>query len=432
MIFMYMERDKPLLFDIYPDLKDKVPWISLLSTVPTPVDQLDKLEACYPSNNIRIYIKRDDKDHDVYGGNKLRKFEFIFGHAKNKKRHGIVTIGGIGTNHGLACAMVARELGMTCDLFLFPQPLTWHVQRSLLLYQFFGAKLHFSKGFFSLTLKVIGHQISHPKHYTMLPGGSLLVGIGSPVGTLGFINAAFELKNQIDKGVLPEPDVIFVAGGSGGTAAGLIVGCKLAGLNTKVKIVAVSMNWVINPSTVTKNANSALKYLRKRDKIIPHFKIREDDFELINEYLGSDYGIKTKRGQQAIDKVMETDGIQKKFKLETTYTGKAMAAMLDYISSNNDKVVLFWNTYNSNDLDFILRKLGFNYSNLPKKFHQFYENKKFQCWQIADCPEEIRNDCEAYLNHEYRFWMVADCKLDKSKQNKAHSELSKVITLEDS
>lgn len=426
-----MEREKPLLFDIFPNLKDKVPWIPLLTNTPTPVDRLEKLESSYPNKNIKIYIKRDDKNHNQYGGNKLRKFEFIFAHARKKKKTGICTIGGTGTNHGLACAIIAQELGMRCDLFLFPQPLTWHVQRSLIFYKYFGAKLHFNKTFFGLTLKVLRHQITHPKHYIMLPGGSLLVGIGSPVGTLGFINAIFELKGQIDTGILPEPDVIFVAGGSGGTAAGLIVGCKLAGLKTKIKIIAVSMNWVINPSTVIKNANSAVKYLQKRDKNVPELKIQEDDFDVINEYLGSDYGIKTKRGQQAIDEVMEIEGKQKNFKLETTYTGKAMAAMLDYISSNNEKVVLFWNTYNSNDLDHILRKIGFNYHDLPKKFHQFYD-KMFQCWQIVDCPEEVRNKCEAYLNHEYRYWLVTECRLDESKRKKSFSELSKVITLEDS
>ena len=279
---------------------------------------------------------------------------------------------------------------------------------------------------------MLGHQILHPKHYTMLPGGSLLVGIGTPIGTVGFINAAFELKHQIDQGLLPEPDVIFVAGGSGGTAAGLIAGCKLAGLKTRIHIVAVSMSWVINSSTLIKNANSAIKYLRKKANNIPELKVEEDDFKIISGYLGSDYGIKTKRGQQAIDKVMKTDGNAKHFKLETTYTGKAMAAMLDYISTNKDKVVLFWNTYNSNDLDDILKKSDFNYQNLPKKFHQFYKDKKFQCWQIIDCPENVRNKCEAYLNHEYRFWLVTECNLDENKRKKAYSELSKIITLEDS
>lgn len=58
-----------------------------------------------------------------------------------------------------------------------------------------------------------------------LPGGS------SALGTLGFVNAAFELKGQIKSGAMPEPDHIFVACGSMGTAAGLLIGCTLTGLN---------------------------------------------------------------------------------------------------------------------------------------------------------------------------------------------------------
>ncbi|MHA1196549.1 MAG: hypothetical protein ACTSRH_11255, partial [Promethearchaeota archaeon] len=56
---------------------------------------------------------------------------------------------------------------------------------------------------------------------------------------------------------------------------------------------------------------------------------------------------------------------------------------------------------------------------------------KFQCWQIVDCPKEIREKCEAYLNHEYRFWKVTECKLNKEKQEKAKEILSNVIILED-
>ena len=54
------------------------------------------------------------------------------------------------------------------------------------------------------------------------------------------MNAAFELKNQIEEGLLPEPDYIYIALGSAGTAAGLILGLKLAGLQSKVIPVRVS------------------------------------------------------------------------------------------------------------------------------------------------------------------------------------------------
>ena len=147
-----MENNKPILFDIYPKLEGKVPWISLLTDIPSKVERLKELEKNLNLNGGEIYIKRDDKIHKIYGGNKPRKYEFIFGEALRKKKKGMITIGGIGTNHGTACAVMTKELGLKCELFLFLQPLTCHVQRSLLLYEYFGAKIHFTKNYY---LKII-------------------------------------------------------------------------------------------------------------------------------------------------------------------------------------------------------------------------------------------------------------------------------------
>jgi D-cysteine desulfhydrase len=427
-----MEREEPLLFNFYSKLRNRVPWISLLTIVPTPVERLDELEQHYNiSSSGGIYIKRDDKDHKIYGGNKLRKFEFIFGDILAKKKKGVMSFGGMGTNHGLACAIVAQELGLKCDLFLAYQPLTWHVQRSLLLYDYFGANLHYSKSHTGILLKGLGFRLIHPSYYVMLPGGSTLLGLGSPNGTLGFINAIFELKKQIDKDLLPEPDAIFVACGSAGTAAGLIAGCKLLDLKTKIHAVQVSSEPFASKSSVISNSNKALKYLRKKDKSVPKIKIIEEDFEFVEGYLGSDYGVKTKRGQNAIDLVMELEGYRKGFKLETTYTGKAMAALLDYIEKkeNKEKDVLFWNTYNSADLDDYVRETNFDYKKLPKEFHKFYEEKQFQCWQYKECPQD--KDCDAYLNHEYRCWKVKNCTEDIREKCEAYKNLTNIIQLED-
>ena len=267
----------------------------------------------------------------------------------------------------------------------------------------------------------------------MLPGGSPLFGIGTSLGTIGFINAAFELKNQIDQKIFNEPDTIFIAGGTVGTAAGLVAGCKLFNLKSKVHIVMVTPSITSNPSAVKRNANKAIKYLRKKDKSIPKIKINEDDFIFVTGYLGSGYGTKTLRGQYAVDKVYELEGYQKDFILETTYTGKTMAAMLDYLKQeeNKNKTVLFWNTYNSNDLDKYLKETDFQYKKLPKKFHKFFEDLKFQCWQITNCPEDIKKNCPAYMNHEYRFWKITNCSLDKQTQKKAIKQLKNVIKLED-
>ncbi|MHA1479360.1 MAG: 1-aminocyclopropane-1-carboxylate deaminase/D-cysteine desulfhydrase [Promethearchaeota archaeon] len=429
-----MESKKPILFDVYPNLEGKIPWISILTGIPSNVDRLTELENYLNLNDGEIYIKRDDKDHKIYGGNKLRKFEFIFGEVLKKKKKGIITLGGIGTNHGAACAIIARELNLKCELFLSLQPVTWHVQRSLLLYHYFGAKLHFTKMFELGVIKSFLFRIFHPKYYLMSIGGSPLFGIGTPLGSIGFINAIFELKNQIDEGVLPEPDIIFVAAGSTGTAAGLTAGCKLLGLKTKVYPISVSRDIVVNPKNLIKIANKSIKYLRKRDKSIPDIEVNKGDFNMIKGYLGSHYGVKTAKGQKAVDLVYELEGEKLGFKLETTYTGKTMAAMLEFLEKeeNKSKKILFWNTYNSNDLDKYLRETKFDYEKLPKKFHKYYTRKIFQCWQLADCSEDIRSTCPAYLNHEYRFWKVTDCKLEKDRQVIIKEKLEKVIELEDS
>ena len=430
-----MKQEDPILFRKYPNLKNRVPWIPLLTNIPTPIERLTELEKEFELDSGKIYIKRDDKNHPIYGGNKLRKFEFIFGKVLKKKKKGVVTIGGIGTNHGLACAIVCHFLNppLKCHLYLFHQPLTWHVQRSLLLFDYFGAKLHLGKGDISTFIKFLFFKLLHPRFFLMFPGGSPLFGIGSSLGTIGFINAAFELKNQIDQNIIREPDAIFVAGGSVGTTAGLVAGCRILGLKTKVHVVAVYTDLTSNPSAVKKNANKAIKYLRKRDKSIPNIKVKEEDFVFITGYLGSGYGIKTIRGQNAVDKVYELEGYKRDFKLETTYTGKAMAGMFDYLKKeeNKNKTILFWNTYNSNDVDKYLKETNFQYKKLPKIFHKFYKERLFQCWQIANCPGDLIKTCPAYLNHEYRFWKITECKLDQEKQKKILEELKNVIKLED-
>jgi len=428
-----MENKKPILFEVYPKLEGKVPWVSLLTGTPSKVERLSELEKYLNLNGGEIYIKRDDKIHKIYGGNKPRKYEFIFGEAIRKKKKGMITIGGIGTNHGTACAIITKELGLKCELFLSLQPLTWHVQRSLLLYDYFGANLHFTRNFYLGVLKSLFFRLFHPKYYLMFIGGSPFLGIGTPLGSIGFINAMVELKKQMENGSLPEPDYIFVAAGSSGTSAGLTAGCQLLGLKTKVYAVNVSEDIIVNPKAIVSIAKKAIKYLNKRDSSVENVKITEDHFEVIGGYRGSEYGVKTIGGQNAVDLIYELEGKKRDFKLETTYTGKTIAAMLDFLGKeeNKSKTVLFWNTYNSNDLDKYLKETKFGYQKLPKVFQEYFTQKIFQCWQINECPEDIRKDCEAYLNHEYRFWKVSECQLGESKKERAISHLNKVIQLED-
>jgi len=244
----------------------------------------------------------------------------------------------------------------------------------------------------------------------MLPGGSPLFGLGTVAGCLGFVNAGFEIAEQVRSGSMPEPDYIFIAAGSTGSVTGLILGCKLAGLKTKVAAVQVSEGLVTNPASIERNVRNTLKMMRKADPIVPDISITyPDGFLFFDKYLGSAYGCMTRAGLDAVDTVARLEG-DKGFHLETTYTGKACAAMFDFMKATpagDGKTVLFWNTYNSRDLSDLARKSNYSYEKLPKAFHKFF-NEKLACWQYKECPEEKRDKCKAYYGDDNRCWVVKE------------------------
>jgi D-cysteine desulfhydrase len=106
-----------------------------LETSPSPVQRLEHL------GHGNLWIKREDILSTVYGGNKVRKLEFVLADAIEKHRDRVVTLGALGTNHGLATAIFCQRLGLGCTLLLFDQPVTSYVRRNLLLDHKYGAEL---------------------------------------------------------------------------------------------------------------------------------------------------------------------------------------------------------------------------------------------------------------------------------------------------
>jgi 1-aminocyclopropane-1-carboxylate deaminase/D-cysteine desulfhydrase-like pyridoxal-dependent ACC family enzyme len=218
------------LFEQYPLLEEKLSYISL-GELPTPVQKLEKLGAELGIK--QLFIKRDDLSGRVYGGNKVRKLEFILGDVLQAGAKEVMAFGGAGSNHALATAIYARQVGLKCISMLIPQPNTRYVRRNLLMSLYSGAELHLcGSEFESVTnmplvrmatlYQLIGHRLKNgylPERIP--PGGS------SPVGVTGFVNAALELKKQIMNGEMPEPDYIYVASGTMGTANGLTLGLKI-------------------------------------------------------------------------------------------------------------------------------------------------------------------------------------------------------------
>ena len=149
-----------------------------------------------------------------------------------------------------------------------------------------------------------------------------------------------------------------------GTTAGLIVGARLAGLKSRVIGVKVSMTEYSNVRGTISLANKTAALMRLYDPAVPEMKFTPADFDLELNFFGGEYGRVTPEGEAAVDLVKKTEDIG----LETTYTGKTLAAVLDFVKKDkslNGAPVLFWNTYNSVDYSETVRQCG-GYKTLPR------------------------------------------------------------------
>ena len=189
------------------------------------------------------------------------------------------------------------------------------------------------------------------------------------MGNLGFVNAVYELKGQIDEGVVPEPDYIVAAAGSLGTAAGLELGCRLLGLKSRVLAVSVGMPWMVNPKGLAGAVRSLCGYMRKHDLGVPPVSCTESDVTMLTEYLGAGYAHHTEIGFNTVREMTDLEGIP----VDPTYTGKALGGGLDWLKRKGEqgKVTLFWDTYNSVDLSGACSQV--DYRELPAAFHRYFE-----------------------------------------------------------
>jgi 1-aminocyclopropane-1-carboxylate deaminase/D-cysteine desulfhydrase-like pyridoxal-dependent ACC family enzyme len=352
----------PALFERFPELAGSISWVSL-GEFPTPVHRLENL------GHGNLWIKRDDLSSPAYGGNKVRKLEFILGDVKSRGKKEVVTIGGIGTNHGLATAIYCRRLGLDTTLVVFDQPVTHFVRQNLLLFHKNGARLVYAKSLTGAGAKFyITERLKRPGAYFLYAGGS------SPVGALGFVNAAFELKKQIEDGIVPAPRYILCPLGSNGTMAGLSLGVLLAGIPAEVIGVGVTRAklgplHMATAKSVRSLMRGTYRLLRRASHGVPDVAIGAQ--RVIHDYFGGAYGLPTKEGLEAMRLFSEREGI----KLEPTYTAQTCACLLDFIRepSRAKDPVLYWHTYNSVDLS--RDALAVDFRELPSVFHGFFEGE---------------------------------------------------------
>lgn len=334
------------LFTTWPKLKSTL-HIEEFADLPTPVEQFNfSHKNSTPIDN--LWIKRDDLTHSLYGGNKVRKLEFIIGDAKSQNKNTLVTMGAIGTNHGTATAIFADIHGLNTEVILFDQPVTKTVINNLRIMNHYGAKLKYKKTILASALSYYASSycasiFSKQKKYHLPAGGS------NTIGCISFVNAALELNQQIDDGALPKPDMIICPVGSSGTLAGLTLGMALLKSDIQVIGVRVAPSHlgpipICTKSSVTSLMNQTYKSLKEKDSSIPNVSLPEIILE--DDYYGDGYGVALDAGDKATQ-VFSDAGLT----LESTYTAKAAAATLDLCQAFPDKKILYWHTFNSRELD---------------------------------------------------------------------------------
>jgi D-cysteine desulfhydrase len=202
--------------------------------------------------------------------------------------------------------------------------------------------------------------------YLLQPGAS------TPLATLGYVNAALELAEQVAAKELPEPETIVVALGSGGTAAGLLLGLRLAGLNSRLLAVQVSDVLPLTAEIVARLANATAELMRRRGADLSPAKIGPAAITVLSDWLGTGYGHPTPEAERAQALLQESEGLA----LDLTYTAKTMAALLALLEDGRlgRGPTLYWHTYNALSQP-LPQPEPDDYRRLPRAFHRFFETE---------------------------------------------------------
>ncbi len=284
-----------------------------------------------------LWIKRDDRVSDLYGGNKVRKLEHLLGGARAAGKTRLLTLGAAGSHQVVATALYGKREGFTVEAVLVPQPSSEHARQNLRAALAQGLRATVASSW-PAAPAVVASRLGRDAYFVPLGGSNAL-------GSLGFVEAAKELAVQVAEGAMPEPDVVVVAMGSGGTAAGLAVGLELAGMRTRVVGVAISQPVAVLGAMARRVAAKTAELVGlsrgARGRAIARIEVDK-------RWLGRGYGHSTREGEAAAREA-ERAGVT----LDVTYTAKAFACALD-LARAKERVVLYWHTLSSAPMEPLL------------------------------------------------------------------------------
>jgi 1-aminocyclopropane-1-carboxylate deaminase/D-cysteine desulfhydrase-like pyridoxal-dependent ACC family enzyme len=319
------------LFQALPHLAGAIPWLEL-GAWPTPVS---RLAHPLPGRGGELWVKRDDLSSPVYGGNKVRKLEYVLADARRAGAGRLITSGVVGSHHCLATAVHGHRLGLPTSLVLLRQPMTPHAREVAALNHAWADDVRFCSTFAALPFVEAGLRWRRraERPYVIPPGGS------SALGALGYVGAALELAQQIRRGEAPRPETVVVAAGTLGTVAGLALGAALTDLADRVLAVRIVPSAVANIWSLSRLVEGVVRLLADAGAAAPDARAVVDRVVLVSGYLGSGYGHPTEEGERAAARFAELG-----LPLDPSYTAKTAAALLDRLAAGEDRVTLYWHT----------------------------------------------------------------------------------------
>ena len=348
------------LAEAFPLLAKRLPKTSF-ADLPTAVAE-ESIRT--PSGRHSVTIKYDNLTGELYGGNKVRKLEYILRRARDRQASRVATFGTVASNHALATALYASKLGFDCTCFLShqsktanaPKVLNMHLRNKTELVRFGGDR--------ASRVDTMRRHLLGREAWVIPMGGS------SWLGAVGFVSAGLELADQIASGEVPLPHRLYVATGTMATAAGLALGLALCDLPTEVHAIRVTHESIGSSTGMSRLMSKTAMMLHQLDPAIPPDLARRARLSFRGEFFGDGYA----RSNAETDRAVDIARSELDLTLEPTYTGKAMAALLRDMENPDiaGKSLLFWNTYNSRPLPVDSERPGDDGA-LPSEFLRYYE-----------------------------------------------------------
>jgi 1-aminocyclopropane-1-carboxylate deaminase/D-cysteine desulfhydrase-like pyridoxal-dependent ACC family enzyme len=320
----------PARFDSALERLGSIPSVPLLRA-PTPLEEMVRLRAALGEGGPRLLVKRDDAIPFGFGGNKVRKLQIVAAGALAAGADTLVTCGGVQSNHARATAAAAARLGLGCVIVangVRPPRLTGNA----LLLELLGAEVQYvaTRAERDPGMERVAERLRRDGRMPCV----IPLGASTPRGALAFARAVVEILRQV-----PAPDVIVHACSSGGTQAGLLAGCALNGLSTRV--IGVSAD-----DPAGEIAETISRLIRGMgplvgvdgDELAGAVKIEVDD-----SFVGEGYGLASEASREAQRLAARTEALF----VDHTYTAKALAALIAYVRDGRlaeGQTILFWHT----------------------------------------------------------------------------------------